>query len=73
MSFEKHEGDYKPDAWENYTLEELGRWVHLLCKNAGNRSNTEKRDNDLYDARNYLEMMKLKIDKLEQQLKQGEE
>lgn len=52
-----HERDYKQAAWQQYTLAELGDWVHLLAKRATHRSNDEKRKKDLYDARNYWAMM----------------
>lgn len=61
MSIEKHQKDYKPEAWKQYTLGELGMWVHLLTKRAGHRSNQEKREKDLYDASNYLWMLQQKI------------
>lgn len=64
MGIEKHEKDYKPEAWKQYTLGELGMWVHLLNKRAEMRSNQEKEEKDLYDASNYLWM-------LEQKLKEG--
>jgi len=35
-----HEPDYKPQAWEAYTLAELGWWCHLFAKRAGMRSAT---------------------------------
>jgi hypothetical protein len=60
-----HESDYKPQAWEQYTLAELGMWVHLLATRAGQRADPEKRRKDLYDARNYLEMMRARLDDLE--------
>jgi hypothetical protein len=63
-SIEQHQGDYKPAAWDAYTLAELGWWVHLLATRAGHRDNAEKRAKDLYDARNYLAMMQAKLDAL---------
>lgn len=65
MNIQKHDGDYKPQAWETYTLAELGWWVHLLTKRAEHRDNAEKRAKDLYDARNYLDMMRTKLDTIE--------
>lgn len=59
---ESHQADYKPHAWENYTLAELGWWVHLLTKRAEHRSNSEKRAKDLHDAGNYLSMMEAKLE-----------
>lgn len=52
-----HEPNYKPAAWQNYTLQELGEWVHLLVKRSRHRSDAKKREKDLYDARNYYLMM----------------
>lgn len=61
----QHQGDYKAQAWEAYTLAELGWWVHLFAKRAEHRDNPEKRAKDLYDARNYLAMMAAKLDAIE--------
>ncbi len=58
MSLQKHEADYKPAAWREYTAEELTWWVRLLCKRAGHRQPGEKRHKDLYDAGNYLSMLR---------------
>ncbi len=52
-----YQGDYKRQAWEAYTLAELGQWVHLFAKRAEHRTNMAKRDRDLRDAQNYLHMM----------------
>lgn len=60
----EHEQDYKAEAWKQYSMAELGQWVNLLCKRAAHRSNPEKREKDLYDAGNYLGMMKAKLDEL---------
>jgi hypothetical protein len=64
-NLEKHQKDYKPNAWKNYSIFELGLWVHLLTKRAMHRNNEEKRGKDLYDAQNYLNMMQAKLDELE--------
>jgi hypothetical protein len=61
----KHQQDYKSQAWEQYTMGELGDWVHLLTKRAEHRSNPEKRAKDLGDARNYLAMMDAKLKAME--------
>jgi hypothetical protein len=61
---EQHEQDYKPQAWEAYTLAELGCWVHLLALRSQHRDNKEKRQKDLYDAQNYLDMMQRKLNGL---------
>ena len=60
-----HAGDYKSGAWAQYSLAELGMWVHLLATRATHRDNPEKRKKDLYDARNYLDMMRARLDELE--------
>lgn len=57
-----HQGDYKNDAWRQYTPEELGQWVALLLKRASHRSNEEKRLKDLYDASNYLAMLQAHLE-----------
>ena len=62
MSIEKHQKDYKTEAWKNYTIAELGWWVHLLTKRSEHRSNQEKREKDLYDASNYLWMLQQKLE-----------
>jgi hypothetical protein len=63
-AIKKHESDYKARAWDQYTLAELGNWVHLLATRATHRDNPEKRAKDLYDAQNYLDMMQSKLDEL---------
>lgn len=62
----KHAKDYNNKAWEQYTLYELGQWVHLLTKRSQHRSTKEKRDKDLYDAGNYLKMMSAHLEHLKQ-------
>lgn len=62
---EKHEEDYKEKAWKQYSFAELGQWVELLTKRASHRACKEKRDKDLYDARNYLSMIDAKLKELE--------
>lgn len=59
-----HATDYKPGAWDAYTMAELGQWVHLFAKRAEHRDNPEKRAKDLTDAQNYLDMMQAKLDAL---------
>lgn len=56
-----HSRDYKNNAWEQYSFEELTWWVTLLTKRATHRDNPDKRDKDLYDAGNYLEMLNAKF------------
>jgi len=65
-SIESHSEDYKTDAWKEYSMWELGNFVHLLAKRATHRDNPEKEKQDLYDARNYLRMMEAKLDALEE-------
>ena len=52
-----HATDYKDRAWEQYTIQELGNFVHLLVKRAGHRADAAKKTKDLYDAQNYLNMI----------------
>jgi hypothetical protein len=59
-----HQGDYKSQAWANYTLQELGSFVHLLAKRSQHRTDKAKAKKDLYDARNYLRMMEAHLDHL---------
>ena len=54
---EKHQPDYKPSIWKQYSLSELGNWVHNFHKRAYHRANQDKAKKDLYDAKNYLWMM----------------
>ena len=68
MGIEKHQEDYRPNVWQNYSLQELGEWVHLFMKRAGHRSNPEKAAKDIYDARNYLSMMVMIIDEEEKNI-----
>lgn len=63
-NIEKHSADFQPQIWKQYTMQELGSWVHLLTKRAEHRANVEKRAKDFYDAQNYLDMMQLKLDAL---------
>ena len=58
---EKHTPDYKSKAWKQYTISELGYWVHLFTKRATHRTNMVKAKKDLYDAKNYLVMMEQKV------------
>lgn len=57
-----HEPKYTDKAWQQYTLAELGQWVHLLHKRAGHRADPAKRAKDLEDAQNYLHMMQAWLD-----------
>lgn len=70
---QKHARDYKPKAWHLYSFEELGQWVGLLMKRAGHRNDLGKAKKDIYDARNYLDMMKAKLMLAEQEIIYGEE
>ncbi len=58
-TIKKDEPNYRPDAWQEYTLSELGEWVHLLAKRALMRSPEarEKALKDLQDADAYHAMM----------------
>jgi hypothetical protein len=58
MDFLKtHQKDYIPKSWQNYTVEELEWWVKLLTKRASHRIDGDKKEKDLYDAKNYQEML----------------
>ena len=57
-----HQNDYKEGAWRDYSLFELGMFVHLLRKRAQHRSNVDKARKALYDAQNYLKMMQAHLD-----------
>lgn len=60
----EHQPKYKAQAWEAYSLLELGAWVHLLTKRAEHRSDAAKRAKDLHDAQNYLDMMQAKLNEV---------
>lgn len=53
---------YIRGSWDDYTMAELGQFVHLLSRRATHRENPEKRAKDLTDARNYWRMMGAKLD-----------
>jgi hypothetical protein len=67
-ALKEHAQDYKNKAWMQYSLDELGHWVHLLVKRAEHRSNAEKKKKDIHDARNYWRMMGVYIDAAETDL-----
>ena len=62
---EEHSKDYYIGSWADYSLQELGDWVHLLHKRATHRTNLEKKEKDLRDARNYWIMMGAWLDEAE--------
>lgn len=57
-----HEPYYQPDAWKQYSVRELGDWVHLLLRRADMRVPGPKRDKDIADAQNYLDMIQSHVD-----------
>lgn len=61
-SIKEYQSKYHKGAWRNYSLQELGMWVHLFVKRASHRADQAKRDKDLTDAQNYLNMMQAYID-----------
>lgn len=63
----RYEVNYAQDAWQEYSLAELGQWVHLYAKRAEHRATREARDRDLQDAQNYLSMMQARLDELKRQ------
>jgi hypothetical protein len=67
-SLAPHAQDYKPGVFAEYTFDELGMWVHNLAKRATHRDNPEKRDKDLRDAQNYLDIMQAKLNALKADL-----
>ena len=62
QSCQVNQPDYKAQAWEAYSLHDLGMWVHLLATRAEHRINPVKKAKDLQDAQNYLNMMQSKLD-----------
>lgn len=61
MSLENHEEDYLKDSWKQYSMLELGNAVNHFSKRAFHRDNDEKMTKDMYDAKNYLLMMQIKL------------
>ncbi len=57
----EHQSKYQNYAWRQYTVAELGQWVHLLVKRAGHRTDLAKKNKDLVEAQNYLDMMQAHI------------
>jgi hypothetical protein len=57
----KDEPNYKPAAWQEYEVHELGWWVHLFVKRALMRGNPAKAGKDLDDAQAYLDMAQAHI------------
>jgi len=66
---EKHQEDYKKKAWEDYSIFELGMWVHLFHERSLHRNNGEKAHKDIYDAKNYLWMIEQKLKARAEELK----
>ena len=63
-SIKGHSADYQNHSWQDYTLQELGNWVHLFARRSQHRSNEDKKRKDLEDAQNYLNMMQAWLDYL---------
>ena len=63
-SIKKHEPDYHPDAWMQYSIEELEWWVKLLTKRAEMRTDPVKKAKDLEDAANYEKMRDAQVREL---------
>ena len=61
-SIKSHAADYKNGSWQDYSIEELGHWVHLLVKRSQHRDNPIKAAKDLEDAQNYLNMIQARVD-----------
>lgn len=64
-SIESHADKYKDGIWREYSLQELGNWVHLLAKRSAHRTEPAKILKDLTDAQNYLNMMQAHLDALQ--------
>ena len=56
-SIKKYSKDYTDRSWQDYTIAELGQWVHLLVKRSQHRTAVQKKEKDLEDAQNYLNMI----------------
>ena len=67
-NFNKHDAAYHPkDAWRQYSIAELGTWVDVLTRRATVRTDKEKKEKDLYDAQNYLDMMQERLNEIASQ------
>jgi hypothetical protein len=64
-NIQPHQSKYQPDAWQEYTLLELGSWVHCLAQRAAHRRERAQRTNDLEEAQNYLDMMRARLNALQ--------
>ena len=51
-----HSNDYYLGSWAQYTLQELGNWVHLLHKRSLHRTNRDKQAQDVYSTLSGLEI-----------------
>lgn len=69
IQIKKHNRKFHRRAWEQYSIEELGQWVHLFAKRSHHRTDMNKRDKDLADARNYWRMIGAHLDELEEKAK----
>lgn len=61
-SIKGHSRKYCNHSWMEYSIAELGWWVHLLIERASHRNDLGKRAKDVEDAQNYLNMMQAHID-----------
>ncbi len=61
----EHFAEWQDGTWRDYTISELGDWVHLLHKRATHRITASKRLKDLEDARNYWIMIGSWLDSAE--------
>ncbi len=57
-----HEPKYKPDAWKEYSIAELGGIVAFFVKRSAMRANPKAAEKDLTDAQNYLDMIQAHLD-----------
>jgi hypothetical protein len=53
----EHSEKYKRGAWRDYSIDELGHWIHLLAKRSTHRTYEANRMKDLEDAQSYLSMI----------------
>ena len=54
--------DFRSDAWRQYTLAELGDFIHLLVKRSQHHKRRDLQAKDLIDARAYWRMMGALLD-----------
>ncbi len=65
-SLKPHEGKYRPDAWKEWSMDDLMMWTDLLYRRAKMRSDTPEgmaaAAKDRADALAYTDMIRAKLE-----------